>query len=55
VQSLEQSLTLKRVHLFTSRHCIPSQISDSSSALQRELQTSKSFTTSDDNKRKQTT
>jgi hypothetical protein len=55
VQSLEQSLTLKRVQLFTFHHSISSQVFDSSSALQRETQTSKSFTTSDNNKRKQTT
>jgi hypothetical protein len=55
VQSLEQSLTLKRLQLFTFRHSISSQILDSSPALQREPQASKSFTTSGDNKRKRTT
>jgi hypothetical protein len=55
VQSLEKPLTFKRVQLFTFHHSILSQILDSSSALQRDTQTSKSFTTSDNNKRKQTT
>jgi len=55
VQSLEQSLTLKLLQLFTFLHNISSQKLDSSSALQRESQTTKSFTTLDNNKRKQTT
>jgi hypothetical protein len=55
VQSLEQSLTLKLLLLFTFHHSISSQILDSSSALQREPQTSKSFTTLDNKERKQTT